>query len=71
MNIQKSVAVLESVIAFESIVAVKEAWQTLKTFALTQQTTNKQSTPLMLSDGKCIMCGAVMDSEAPIAGRDY
>ena len=32
---------------------------------------NKQSMPLMLSDGKCIMCGTVMDSEAPIAGRDY
>jgi len=36
-----------------------------------QQSTNKQSMPLMLSDGKCIMCGTVMDSEAPIAGRDY
>ena len=49
----------------------KEAWQTLKTAVLAQQSTNKQIMPLMLSDGKCIMCGTVMDSEAPIAGRDY
>jgi len=44
MDNNEAIAVLESVIAFESIVTVKEAWQTLKTAVLAQQTTNTAST---------------------------
>ena len=46
MDIKEAITILGAVVAEDKSVFVHEAWQTLKSAVLAQQTNNKQSMPL-------------------------
>jgi hypothetical protein len=62
MNIKESIDFLESHIDFE-YGQYQQAWQTLKTAVLAQQTTKKQSTPLYITWNYCPDCGKRLSSQ--------
>ena len=71
-DISECIKIVDRLVSETSYEHEREAWQTLKTAVLAQQTTNKQSAPsTYISEGVvfCAACGTAVDVSSDRVGN--